>query len=86
MASVGTRTAAAGKFQSKSGEDFISFVDSAGNTIAWLDADGVCWCQDYYDLSGTSLSNLQQQVNSLIAQSGLVPGPNQAAFSYIRYH
>ncbi len=35
-----TRTAAAGTYQSSSGEDFIHFTDKSGNVVGWIDSNG----------------------------------------------
>jgi hypothetical protein len=43
MSNTPTRTAVAGRFQSKTGEDLIQFVDSAGNVVVWIDCNGVLY-------------------------------------------
>ena len=41
MSNTPTRTAVAGRLQSKTGEDLIQFVDSDGNVVVWIDCNGV---------------------------------------------
>jgi hypothetical protein len=43
MSNAPTRTAVAGRFQSKTGEDLIQFVDSDGNVVVWIDCNGVLY-------------------------------------------
>jgi hypothetical protein len=43
MSTTPTRTAVAGRFQSKTGEDLIQFVDSDGNVVVWIDCNGVLY-------------------------------------------
>jgi hypothetical protein len=43
MSNTPTRTAVAGRFQSKTGEDLIQFVDSDGNVVVWIDCNGVLY-------------------------------------------
>ena len=43
MSNTPTRTAVAGGFQSKTGEDLIQFVDSDGNVVLWIDCNGVLY-------------------------------------------
>jgi hypothetical protein len=41
MSNKPTRTAVAGRFQSKTGEDLIQFVDADGSVVVWIDCNGV---------------------------------------------
>ena len=36
-----TATAVAGKFQSKDGSDLVQYLNSQGQVVLWVDADGV---------------------------------------------
>jgi hypothetical protein len=42
MSNTPTRTAVAGRFQSKTGEDLIQFVED-GNVVVWIDCNGVLY-------------------------------------------
>jgi hypothetical protein len=67
------RTPSAGTFQSRSGEDFVQYIDSTGAVMSRLDCYGVHYCQDIQTASGISLSNLQTQVTNLAI--GASPAP-----------
>jgi hypothetical protein len=41
MSNTPTATAVAGKFQSKDGSDLVQYLNSAGQVVPWVDADGV---------------------------------------------
>jgi hypothetical protein len=43
MSNTPTRTAVAGRFQSKTGEDLIQYVDTDGNVVVWIDCNGVLY-------------------------------------------
>jgi hypothetical protein len=40
MGNVPTQNAVAGKFQSKGGDDLVQYLNSAGQVVLWVDADG----------------------------------------------
>jgi len=52
MAATPTKQAVAGKYISKSGEDLIHLLDTSGNVLFWVDAEGY--------LQGKCLSQIQQ--------------------------
>jgi hypothetical protein len=64
MASTSTKTATAGKFQSR-GEDFVQYVDAKGNMLSRVDGDGVSYSVDFQTSAGVSLNALQQQVDNI---------------------
>ena len=41
MSKTPTNTAVAGKFQSKDGSDLVQYLNSEGQVVLWIDADGV---------------------------------------------
>jgi hypothetical protein len=41
MSNTPTATAVAGKFQSKDGSDLVQYLNSQGQVVFWVDADGV---------------------------------------------
>ncbi len=41
MSNTPTQTAVAGKFQSKDGSDLVQYLNSSGQVVLWVDADGV---------------------------------------------
>ncbi len=41
MSNTPTATAVAGKFQSKDGSDLVQYLNSQGQVVLWIDADGV---------------------------------------------
>jgi hypothetical protein len=41
MSKKPTATAVAGKFQSKDGSDLVQYLNSQGQVVLWVDADGV---------------------------------------------
>jgi hypothetical protein len=61
------RTPSAGTFQSRSGEDFVQYIDSTGAVMSRIDCYGVHYCQDIQTASGVSLSTLQSQVSAIAA-------------------
>jgi len=58
-----TKTAAAGTFKSN-GEDFLHLLDSRGNILCHIDADGVLYGSDYKTYGGLSLQSLSDEVMS----------------------
>jgi hypothetical protein len=41
MSKIPTATAVAGRFQSKDGSDLVQYLNSKGQVVLWVDADGV---------------------------------------------
>ena len=41
MGNTPTATAVSGKFQSKDGSDLVQYLNSKGQIVLWIDADGV---------------------------------------------
>ncbi len=63
MSKTPTPTAVAGKFQSKDGSDLVQYLNSQGQVVLWIDADGVL-----------RISTSAMQGTGALIQSGL---PNQ---------
>lgn len=61
-----TRTAVAGVYQSKTGEDFIHYKDSSGNVVSHVANDGTHYMPDCANYSGVSLSGLHQMIQTII--------------------
>jgi|GEM_PF-6601776 len=43
MSSTPTASASGGRYQSKSGEDLIQFLNRNGKVVVWVDCDGTLW-------------------------------------------
>ena len=41
MGDTPTQNAVAGKFQSRGGDDLVQYLNSEGQVVLWIDADGV---------------------------------------------
>jgi hypothetical protein len=65
MSNKPTRTAVAGRFQSKTGEDLIQFVDKDGNVVVWIDCNGVLYV------------NSSAVIHGAAGATGVSAGPGQ---------
>jgi hypothetical protein len=68
MAYEPTKTATAGKFQSR-GEDLVQYIDNKGDVMVGMSADGTMFAKDIV-ANGVSLSALATEVQQIVI-SGL---------------
>lgn len=71
--SAPTKTAVAGKFQTR-GDDFVQYVSDRGSVIGWTDSDAIQYAEDFVTLGGVnggiSLIDLKQMFDTFVL-SGL---------------